>query len=336
MTQCAPRIASPAVVAAVSVAVLGVLAAAAMGPLRTMVTDGVARVGDANPHLLTLASVAFGFSLVATAAAWRTAVAAAGGRVTAAKACAYYGAGSLVNSLTPAHLGELIRFALFARAVPGSDRLMRTAGACGAVTVARTLAYGALLCCALLVLPLPGTALLVPVLVLLAAGTVLLLARFFPGRRLACLLDSTVALVHSPRSSAALLGATTTAVVCRVLAATAVVAAFGIHAPLAAGVAAVAAVSAASVAPLTPGNIGITSAAVALALRTQGIDGGTAVAAGLGFHLAETAAGVLFGAAGVLSLATAGRGRVRRLAVAGASAALVAAAGGAAFFVGLG
>lgn len=335
MTKLTPRLSSP-VAAAVSIAILVVLAATAAGPLRATFTEGMARVGNADPSLLTLAALAFGGGLVATALAWRTALAAAGGRLAPSRACACYGAGSLVNSFTPARLGDLVRFGLFARALPGSDRLIRTAGACGAVTTAAILMHVALVCCAFVVLPLPRTAVFLPLFALLAIATLLLLARWLPWRRLAGLLDPITALLHSPRSSAALLAATGTAVACRVVAATAVAAAFGIKAPLAAGVAAVVAVAAASFAPLTPGNIGIASAAVALALRAQGVDSETAVAAGIGFHLTETAAGLVFGTAGVLALTTAGRVRVRRLALAGATAAILAAGGGAAFFINLG
>ncbi len=55
--------------------------------------------------------------------------------------------------------------------------------------------------------------------------------------------------------------------------------------------------------PITPGNVGLTSAAVALALHGRGVPMESAVAAGIALHAVETVVGLAFGAAGALSLA---------------------------------
>jgi hypothetical protein len=55
--------------------------------------------------------------------------------------------------------------------------------------------------------------------------------------------------------------------------------------------------------PLTPGNVGITSGAVAMALRAQGVGLTTALTTGIAFHAVETCAGVIFGLASAVFLA---------------------------------
>ena len=57
----------------------------------------------------------------------------------------------------------------------------------------------------------------------------------------------------------------------RVLAATAIAAAFGVDQPLAAAVLIIPALDLAGILPLTPGNVGVASAAVAFALTAHGV-----------------------------------------------------------------
>ena len=65
--------------------------------------------------------------------------------------------------------------------------------------------------------------------------------------------------------------------------------------------------------PITPGNVGLTSAAVAIALHAHGVPLEAAVAAGITLHAVETVVGLAFGAAGTLSLAPAFQRRPRPL-----------------------
>ena len=55
--------------------------------------------------------------------------------------------------------------------------------------------------------------------------------------------------------------------------------------------------------PLTPGNIGITAAAIAVALQAQGRSFTNGLAAGIAFHAVETAVGLMFGIASLVWLA---------------------------------
>ena len=61
-----------------------------------------------------------------------------------------------------------------------------------------------------------------------------------------------------------------------------------------------AAIGAAGAVNLTPGNVGIASAAGAIALVHVGVDPVAAAAAGLAFHGLETLAGIAFGSFGCL------------------------------------
>ena len=55
--------------------------------------------------------------------------------------------------------------------------------------------------------------------------------------------------------------------------------------------------------PLTPGNVGLTSGAIAMALRAHGVGLTAALTTGIAFHAVETAAGIVFGLASALLLA---------------------------------
>src|SRR5262245_37136123 len=88
----------------------------------------------------------------------------------------------------------------------------------------------------------------------------------------------------------------------RVAAAAFVALAFGAPRPWLVGVAIVAAVELVSTLPLTPGNLGISSAAVAFVLPAYGRPGDVAVAAGLALALVETATSVALGLCGVAYL----------------------------------
>jgi uncharacterized membrane protein YbhN (UPF0104 family) len=89
----------------------------------------------------------------------------------------------------------------------------------------------------------------------------------------------------------------------RVSAAAAASAAVGVQHPLAAALLIVPALQAATILPVTPGNLGVASGAIALALHSQGVAGDVALAAGIAFHAIETAVGVSLGLASVGFLA---------------------------------
>lgn len=248
------------------------------GLLRNEVEQALAGLSDAEPVWLWLAALGFLAALLCSASAWRAAL----GGVDRAEAAARYGVGSLVNSLAPAHAGDAVRIALFARILP--DHRMRTAGkALVGVGLAR-----------------------------LGFGGLLLLATVWPYALAGFLLVPLFGRV------ATWVGCATIA---RLLAATAVAAALGVHSPFLAALLVLPAIDAAGLIPITPGNIGLKSGAIALALQSQGVDVTTALSSGIAFHAVETVVGLGFGASGAVYLT---RVPVPRWALAGATAGLAA------------
>lgn len=208
-----------------------------------------------------------------------------------ADAMARYGVGSLVNSIAPAHAGDAVRLALFAQAAP--DKRLLTAGkALAGVGVARV-----------------------------AMTATLLLATVFPPAL------AGFALVPLLGRVASWVAAATAA---RLVAATAIAAALGVPSPFLAALLVLPAIDLAGLLPLTPGNVGLKSGAIALALQAKGVDVTTALSSGIAFHAVETVVGLVFGSASALYLS---RIRVPRWAVAGASACVAAAFVGTTVFV---
>jgi uncharacterized membrane protein YbhN (UPF0104 family) len=208
---------------------------------------------------------------------------AAVGLTGRADSCARYGVGSLVNSLAPAHVGDAVRLALFAQATP-DHRLLTAGKALARVGVTRLVCSGILL-----------------------LGTVrplaLVLLVFVPllGRVPAWVAAATAA---------------------RLVAATAVAAAVGIPSPFLTALLVLPAVDLAGLLPITPGNVGVKSGAIAIALQAQGVDLTTALSTGIAFHAVETIVGVAFGSASALYLS---RVPVPRWAIGGATAVVAAA-----------
>lgn len=248
------------------------------GVFRNEVEHALSGVGDAEPGWLWLAAAGFLAALLCSACAWRAAL----GSVDRAEAAARYAVGSLVNSIAPAHAGDAVRLALFARILP--DHKVRTAGkALVGVGIARLSLCGLLLLATVWPYALAGF-LLVPLF----------------GRVVTWVAGATVA---------------------RLLAATAVAAALGVHSPFLAALLVLPAIDAAGLIPITPGNIGLKSGAIALALQSQGVDVTTALSSGIAFHAVETVVGLTFGASGAIYLT---RVPVPRWALAGATAIVAA------------
>lgn len=283
----------------------------------------------ADPRWLLLAFGGFVGSLVATAQAWRTAMASCGGRIGPGDACARYGVGSLVNSFLPGRLGEAVRVGLFSRVLPGrqAGRTLTTVGVLAAVTVADALTQTGAVGAATAVVPVPRWALAAGLGVLVAVAVIAsVAARRARSGRVARLFDVFAKLAQAPARALLLFAWLAAATIARVAAAIAIAASLGVAHPLQAGVTMCALVIVATAVPLTPGNLGVTSAAAALALHLQGVSIPSAIAAGLAFHAVELLAGVIFGAAGAFTLLPfRPRIALRRRAL--ASAALLSAVG---------
>jgi uncharacterized membrane protein YbhN (UPF0104 family) len=281
----------------------------------------------ARPIWLWAAGAGFVAALLCNAWVWRSAILLVGGRIDRVRAVACYGVGSLVNSATPARVGDAVRIALFSRAFAGGrDRYWKTGGVFGAIGAARALVLGVVVLVAAVLGALP----LWPLLVLggfVAVGVAA--AVFARGRRarrqVSHVLDAFRALGRSRSGGARLVGLVAAATVARIGGTAAIAAALGVSHPLLAAVIIVPALDLATLVPLTPGNVGVVTGTVAVALRSRGVELSKALTTGIALHAIETGVSIVVGAGGALYLARFGSGEMRRraLAVAGAAAAVV-------------
>jgi phosphatidylinositol alpha-mannosyltransferase len=307
--------------------------------LGSEVRRALAGLSDARPAWLWLAGICFLGSLVGTAGAWRSAIGLVGGRIGWLDAGARYGVGSLINSFAPARLGDVARLALFSRALDSDERLWRASGSFVVVGVARALVLALLIVAGSLAGALP----LWPVLVLIGLIGVGALAAMTTRNRtarthVAHLLDAFREVGRDPRRGAWVAAWIAFATLARLGAAASIAAALGIRSPLLAAVLVVPALDLSGAMPLTPGNVGLTSGAVAMALRAHGVGLTTALTTGIAFHAVETVAGIVFGLASVLFLApfsSTGARRRTMLAAGAATCALLAGAFGATVLVDL-
>src|ERR671935_1286164 len=125
------------------------------GLLGHQVGDAVKGVADARPIWLWSAGFSFLASLLATSFAWRATLALCGGELSHTDAAARYGVGSLVNSVSPARIGEAVRVALFARTLEGEDRGWRMGGVFAVITATRCLVFAVVVICGAAVGALP-------------------------------------------------------------------------------------------------------------------------------------------------------------------------------------
>ncbi|MGH2934433.1 MAG: lysylphosphatidylglycerol synthase domain-containing protein [Gaiellaceae bacterium] len=273
------------------------------------VSGALDTLGRADPHWLWVAAAAFTVSLVGSAGCWRSAIGLLGGRTSLADATARYGAGSLVNTFIPARAGDALRFALFSRLVPGEGRLSATGGAFVAVACARAAVLGGLVTAGAIAGVVPLWPLLIAAGLVLAAAALAIRAR----RSHAHLLAAFRELGRHPAAAARLAGWIALSVAGRFAGATAVAAAVGIHKPVVAALLILPALDVSGLVPITPGNIGIASAAIAVAFRAHGVSFSHGLAAGITLQALETAVGLSVGTASVLWLAPYASPAIRRV-----------------------
>jgi glycosyltransferase 2 family protein len=296
-------------------ATVGLVFAGAGGSFGRTFARGLSELRVADGRWLWVAALGFAGSLAATAGAWRSAITACGGRVGRADACARYGVGSLVNTFLPARLGDAVRVGLFSRAFPQerAGRTMTAVGTLGAVSAAEALSQSGVLGSAVAVgaVPLWSAGVVVGV-GTLAAALAFALARHARAGRFARVLDVVRSMADSPRRALRLVAWASAATTCRLLAAVAIASSFGIRGSLEAGLVMCAVLTLATAIPLTPGNLGVTSGAIAFVLHARGVPLASALAAGVAFHAVEIAAGIAFGVGGMLFVSRYPSAGVRR------------------------
>lgn len=288
------------------IVLLAAIVAAAATPqlLGTRVADALGSVHDADRNWLALAMLGFAAGFMTCVCAWRTALAASGARISLVRGTACLGVGALVNTFTPARAGDVVKIALFSRAIPREDRVWTASGVYAAVGAGRCLAIAAMVVAASLTgaLPLwPVFALCVGVAVLAVVAVSSDRWRRYP--RLAQLFAGFAALVRAPRFGAKLLAWSAATSLTRLGAVVALCAALGLNDPLLAALVICPALDLAGAVPLTPGNLGVASGAVTVALRSRGIDMTEALGVGIAIPALETVVSLVAGTAGALYLA---------------------------------
>lgn len=202
-----------------------------------------------------------------------------------------YGAGSLANTVLPGGVGDALRIELFARATGTSARWL-CGGVCAGINAGRGIVFSALLLGAAAGGLVPGKLLLAPLAGFVAVGVAVAITRRRGGKRLGAIARGASSLTPSAIGWLALVLAL------RFGAAVYLLHSFSVASPVTAAVALLAALGASSLVPVTPGNVGVASAAVAVALAHVGVEPGCAVAVGIAYHGLETGAGLAFGAFG--------------------------------------
>jgi uncharacterized membrane protein YbhN (UPF0104 family) len=286
---------------AAAILLLAVLFAAVATPqlLGNRVAEAISAVRTADASWLWLAGAGFVVSVWTAAAAWRSAMGLCGGRLSLTEACARYGVGSLVNTFVPFRAGDAVRIGLFARVLPTEKRLWTTGGAFAALAATRGVVLGVLV----LAGAAAGVIPLWPLLVAAGLAALGLGAAFLARRTPAHLLDAFRELGRNRRAALRLVAWVALSTLGRVVSASAIAAALGFPHPLAAALVVILALDVASLLPVTPGNVGITSAAIAMALEAHGASFTAGLAAGIAFHAIETAVGLMFGIASLVWLA---------------------------------
>ncbi len=288
---------------AISVAFLAAIAAAVATPhlLGDRVSAALGSLQGANATWLAVATLCFAVGFLTAVCAWRTALAASGGRISLRQGTASLGVGALVNTFAPARLGDAVKIALFSRAIDGPDPVWTAGGVYAAVAAARCLVIAVLVVAASLAGALP----LWPVFAL--CGGVAALGAFalsssrwrrYP--RLTHLLDGFAALERSPRLGMQVLAWSAGTGLARIAATAALSAALALPHPLLVALVICAALDLAGAIPLTPGNIGVASGALAVALHSRGIGVTQAFGVGIAIQALETVVSLTAGTAGAL------------------------------------
>lgn len=286
-----------------SIAALVVLAATPQ-LLGDRVEAGIDGLTDASAIWIWLAAAAFAGSLTASAAGWGSALSRCGSSTTPPDAAARYCTGSLVNALAPARIGTAVRFALFARTLPNEGRLWTVGGVATSIGAVRALWLAVVLALGSASGALPRWPIALLLLGVLAAAIVAWRARSTrPVGRVAHTLDVFRVLGRCPRVAAQISGWVGLAMALRVAAAAAIAAAFGVEQPLVAALLIIPALDLAGILPLTPGNVGVASAAVAFALKAHGVGSDIAVTAGIAFGAVETLTTLALGVGSLLYFA---------------------------------
>ncbi len=267
------------------------------------VSSALSALAGAERWWLLLAATGFVAAFGCTVAAWRAALAAAGGRIPRRQAAARLGIGAMVNSFAPAKLGDAVKVALCARVLEAESRIRTIGAAYAALAAARSLALATLVVSAAAIGAMP----LWPVFALCGVVAALAVAIRYSSRvarqgTIAQVVRGLAELGRSPRALGIVVAWTLLMVTAQLAATVAVGAALGLPHPLTAAFVILPALEVASALPVTPGSIGIGSGAVAVALASRGIGTGDALGVGFAMQGLQTLVSIGAGSVGALSL----------------------------------
>ncbi len=257
-----------------------------------------------HPLPLGVGAAALAVTFAASAAAWRSALRAAGAPVRFREAWGCYGAGSLANAVLPARLGEAVRVGLFAGRLPCADARWVSGGAWLAVAAARAAVYALACAAAGLLGVLPTWTLVGPAGAAVGLAAAVLALR---GRGAGPFARFGLRRTLTPRAGAALLAWVTLGAAARLTGAACVLHSLEVANPLTTAFVGLAAMALAASVPFAPGGAGVAGAAMAVALERSGVATGTAVASAVAFHAVETLTSVAFGSGGWVALRATGR-----------------------------
>lgn len=272
----------------------------------------LADLRGADPAWLLAAGAAFLAASLASAAAWHRGLHACGARLGRLQVTQRYAAGSLTNTLAPANAGEVVRVALLSRAMGSEGAVFTVLGVSAAVAAIRVTVVAALFVATAASSISGSHAGIAAGVVGLATGGLFLARRRLSGKA-RHVLDVARGLAAEPLAAVAMVGWVGACTGATILASACVGVALSVPHALAGALVIVPAIELAKLLPITPGNVGLTSAAVAIALHAHGVPLEAAVAVGITLHAVETVVGLAFGAAGTLSLAPAFQRRPRPL-----------------------
>lgn len=264
-----------------AIASVALVATAAAGPFHDRLGAAVGELGSVSPPLLVATAGWVAAALMCGALGWRGALRSCGRPITTSQCVARFAVGAALGATTPARIGGAVRLGLFARACG----IRATGASAAALAAAHTAA----------VVPLAigaGLTGLVPLwacAALAAGGSVSAALAVWTARRVQVLL---VAVRWAGLATLARVGAAACAG-----------AALGAPRPLLAALLVVPATNLAAFVPVTPGALGVSTAAAALAFASAGAGSSTALAAALALGLVETAAALALGLVGVTLLA---------------------------------
>jgi uncharacterized membrane protein YbhN (UPF0104 family) len=286
----------------------------------------IAGLRSADRTLLGAGAAFFVVATVASGLAWHAVLRGCGVSCRRRDVVARYAVGSLANSLAPPPAGEAARITLVGRLINQPGAALTAGGVFTTVAIVRMAVVAALFSAVTFASPagrLTGVMTLACA-ALIVSGVVVVGRRRLAGR-LQQFAKAGRGLRESPSVALRLLTWVVASTAARVVAAACCCAALGVAHPIAAGTVIVPALELATLVPLVPANLGVTSAAVTLALQRHHVGLTDALSSGIALHAVETLAGISFGMAGTLAVARPGPGL--RIALATAFALAGAAVG---------